>query len=284
MRSVRLAALSCALLASIALSSAPVSAAVVISTAATQNMNCSGGLCAPTAKNAVLNVGDLTSMLASGDVEVSTGAGLLAAKVEDIVVDAGFNWRSATGLTLDAWRSVAFENGAVVDSGNGAVSLVTNDGGGDGALSFRPGASLAFASTNNSLTINGARFALENSIATLANAIAAAPDGRFALANNYDAAQDGKYHASPIDTVLLGTVEGLGNTISNLSIAHVQTVTQSTGLVLRDRRNCDRIGPDAREYKISRFGLELSGWRPCRPERRHRDKRLCKRIHHRGRR
>ena len=77
-------------------------AAVTISSAATSNMSCTGGVCSPTAKNAVLNVGDLTTMLASGSVSVNTGTGSLPAQVEDIIVAATFNWGSANALTLDA--------------------------------------------------------------------------------------------------------------------------------------------------------------------------------------
>src|ERR1700733_10116591 len=53
-------------------------AAVTISTAATSNMSCVSGVCSPTAKDAVLNVSDLTTMLASGNVTVNTATGSLA--------------------------------------------------------------------------------------------------------------------------------------------------------------------------------------------------------------
>ncbi len=206
-------------------------AAVVISSAATKNMSCSSGLCTPTAKNAVLNIGDLTSMLASGNVEVSTGTGSLAETVQDIEIAAAFNWSSANSLTLDSYQSIAFKAGAVVVNGAGPVALVTNDGGSGGELSFQPGASLSFASTANSMTINGASFALENSISTLASAIAADPGGNFAMANSYDASQDGKYYGSPIRTNLEGIIEGLGNTISNLSISGHSKGEAEVGLV-----------------------------------------------------
>jgi len=64
-------------------------AAVTISTAATQNMSCPGGVCSPTAASAVLNVNDLTTMLASGNVTVNTGTGSLPAQVEDIIASLG---------------------------------------------------------------------------------------------------------------------------------------------------------------------------------------------------
>jgi hypothetical protein len=55
------------------LASAPRTLAdAAISTAATQNMSCASGVCAPTASDAVPNVGDLESLLASGNVEVTT--------------------------------------------------------------------------------------------------------------------------------------------------------------------------------------------------------------------
>jgi hypothetical protein len=191
--------------------------AVTISSAATSDMTCTSGVCTPTAANAVLNVSDLTTMLASGSVTVNTGTGSLAAQVEDIVVSAGFNWASANALTLDAYRSVTV-TAPVADNGSGAVSLVTNDGGSSGYLLFVSGGSLSFLGTANSLSINGAAYTLKNSVAALASAIASKPSGSYALANNYDASKDGEYTNSPIPTTFTGNFEGLGNTISNLKV------------------------------------------------------------------
>jgi GLUG motif-containing protein len=192
-------------------------AAVTISTATTQNMSCSGGVCSPTAADAVLNVTDLTTMLASGNVTVNTGSGSLAQQVEDIIVAGSFNWASANSLTLDAYRSVTVDQ-AVAVNGAGAVALTTNDGGSGGALSFQSGGSISFLGTSNTLAINGSTYTLENSIAALAAAITSNPAGSYALAGNYNASQDGTYPQSPITATLTGTVEGLGNTISNLFI------------------------------------------------------------------
>jgi hypothetical protein len=192
-------------------------AAVTISSAATQNMSCSSGVCTPTVANAVLNIGDLTTMLASGNVTVNTGTGSLAQQVEDIAVSAGFNWASAHSLTLDAYRSVTF-NQPVAVNGSGAVSLVTDDGGSAGTLSFISGGSLSFLSTSNSLSINGKPYTLANSIATLAADIAGKPSGRYALSASYDASHDHTYKSSPIPTKFTGAFNGLGNTISNLTV------------------------------------------------------------------
>src|ERR1700723_3153919 len=77
---------------------------VTISPGQTLNMSCSGGVCAPTAKKAVLNVGDLETLLASGNVEVTTtGSGVQA---DSIVTNAPLAWSSANTLALDAYESV----------------------------------------------------------------------------------------------------------------------------------------------------------------------------------
>ncbi|MGD0191521.1 MAG: GLUG motif-containing protein [Rhizomicrobium sp.] len=192
-------------------------AAVTISSTATQNMSCSGGVCSPTAASAVLNVSDLTTMLASGGVTVNTGSGSLASQVNDIIVAAGFTWSSSSSLTLDAYRSVTV-NQPIADSGSGAVSLITNDGGTSGTLSFISGGSLSFASISNNLSIDGQVYTLENSIETLAKAIDRNASGYYALSSNYNASGDGTYMKAPIEKSFAGTFNGLGNTISHLSL------------------------------------------------------------------
>src|SRR3954465_11946208 len=74
---------------------------VAISKKATANMSCSAGVCSPTAKNAVLNTGDLTNMLASGDVTVESGN-----LAQDIEINAALSWTSAHRLTLDSYHSI----------------------------------------------------------------------------------------------------------------------------------------------------------------------------------
>ncbi|HEY5047188.1 MAG TPA: GLUG motif-containing protein [Rhizomicrobium sp.] len=209
---------TCALLGGAAISTSQSNAAVTISKGTTQNISCVSGVCTPTSQNAVLNVTDLKNLLASGNVQVNTGSGSLAQQVEDIVVSKGFSWTSASSLTLDAYRSVTF-NAAVAVNGAGAVTLTTNDGGANGNLTFVSNGSLSFLGTANSLSIDGTAFTLENSVATLASAVVGNPSGFYALARNYDAGVDGTYSTSPIATTLSGTVQGLGNTISNLSIS-----------------------------------------------------------------
>jgi hypothetical protein len=192
-------------------------AAVTISMAATSNMDCVSGVCTPTAKDAILNVNDLTTMLANGNVEVNTGSGKLAKKIEDIVISDGFSWASSNSLTLDAYRSIVVDK-AVSDAGSGAVALTTDDGGSLGTLSFGPKGSLSFLSPSNSLTIDGNAYTLANSVSALAADIAANASGNYALSASYNAKQDGTYHIAPVATTFEGNFNGLGNTISHLSI------------------------------------------------------------------
>src|SRR5579862_1904209 len=195
---------------------APANAAVTISSHETQNMNCSGGVCSPTATKAVLNVGDLTTMLASGSVTDTTrGSGGIQS--EDIDLAAPLSWSSNATLKLDAYRSLEIDKSVSV-LGSGGLALVTNDGGSEGALILESKGRVSFANLSSSLSINGAAYTLLGSVQSLASAIAANPAGTFALAADYDAKADGTYSSAPISTYLTGSVEGLGNTIANLRI------------------------------------------------------------------
>src|SRR3954469_15223085 len=66
---------------------------VTISNKPTQNMSCEAGVCTATAPKAVLNVADLPSMLASGDVAVKTGS-----IAKDIDIDQPLTWSSTSRL------------------------------------------------------------------------------------------------------------------------------------------------------------------------------------------
>src|SRR5438034_7669877 len=96
-------------------------AAVTISSDPTQNMSCSAGVCTPTAKDAVLNSDDLAAMLASSSVQVNTGTGNLATKVQDIIIITGFSWSTGNTLALDAYRSVDVNDSVKVAGTSGGV-------------------------------------------------------------------------------------------------------------------------------------------------------------------
>ncbi|HEX4158825.1 MAG TPA: hypothetical protein VHY79_10135 [Rhizomicrobium sp.] len=214
MRSTRNIAILAGIAAALAAAGAA-NADVVISSAATSSMACSNGVCAPTAKDATLNVTDLENLLASGNVKVTTtGSGVQA---NNITVGTPLSWSATNTLALDASRSITINKTLSVD-GQGGLSLITNDGGAGGALSFGPKGHAVIANLSSPLTINGTAYTLVNSVQTLASAIAANPSGDFALANNYDAKVDGTYSAAPVQTGFTGEFEGLGNAISHLSI------------------------------------------------------------------
>jgi len=69
---------------------------VTISSAATQKMSCSSGVCMPTASSAVLNVTDLENLLASGSVKVTTTGSSVQA--DNIDMDAALAWSSQIRL------------------------------------------------------------------------------------------------------------------------------------------------------------------------------------------
>ncbi len=197
---------------------------VSISSKPTQNMSCSDGVCTPTAKKAVLNVGDLANMLASGDVTVNTGGSL----AKDIEISAVLSWASASRLTLDAFRSITVKKPVSV-TGTGALTITTNDGGNNGEFTIEGKASIQFWDLNSSLIIDGHSYALVGDIKTLADDIVANPSGFYALAKPYDASVDGTYSKSAITTEFLGVFEGLGNTIANFKMRYTVRDTSDFG-------------------------------------------------------
>lgn len=199
-----------ALAAALAASSAQ--AEVAISNGQTRHITCSrGGICRPTGERATLNIGDLTSMLADGNVKITTGSGAVSITVID-----SFSWTGTAGLTLDAQQNVSFRAPMVV-AGPGAVSIAT----GGGAPIFFNGGRVDFWDSSSKLVINGAKYTLVSDIHSFAAAVADKPDGRYALAADYDARQDGVYGDIPVDT-FNGTLEGLGHTISRFTVRSPQ--------------------------------------------------------------
>jgi hypothetical protein len=104
-----MASVKLGLVAVLLLSSAVARADVEISNKPTQNMSCNAGVCTATAQKAVLNVGDLATMLAGGDATVKTGS-----VAKDIDVGQPLSWTSTARLTLDAQQSVQIEKQVTV--------------------------------------------------------------------------------------------------------------------------------------------------------------------------
>jgi hypothetical protein len=218
----------------------PAQAALTISGGATKNVSCVSGVCTATAKTAVLNKNDLETMLASSNVQVVPGSVAM-----DIVTESGLTWVSGNTLTLDAYRSITI-NQPVSVAGTGGLSITTDDGGSGGDYTFGPKGKVSFLSTSNSLTINGVAFTLLGGMSDV-QAINANLTGNYALANSCNAKHvtnwiplgtDGMGNVLEGDG-FTGTFEGLGNTISNLTVnigshEYAGLFGLSTGATIRD--------------------------------------------------
>jgi hypothetical protein len=191
-----------------ALAASSAQAEVAISNGQTRHITCStGGVCTPDGERATLNIGDLTSLLAAGDVKITTGGGAVSITVIDT-----FSWTSAAKLTLDAQQTVSFRAPMVV-AGPGGVTIVA----GGGAPVFFNGGSVDFWDDTSKLAVNGAKYKLVFDIHSFTAAVLDKPNGRYALAADYDAKPDGVYGDIPVD-MFDGTLEGLGHTISHLTV------------------------------------------------------------------
>jgi len=188
------------------------SAQLTVSSGSTSGVTCTSGVCTTTTAKATLNVTQLQNLLASTNVQLKPGS-----LSQDIIIAAQLFWASTHSLTLDGYRSVTI-NKSIQVTGNGSLTMTTNDGGTGGAITYDLKASVTFMSLSSGLTINGATFALKKDIASLASAIATSPSGNFALANDYNAKPDGTYTTNPIPTAFMGTFDGLNNTISNFKL------------------------------------------------------------------
>jgi hypothetical protein len=174
-------------------------------------------------------------MLAGGDVKVVSGN-----KAQDIAFKDALTWGSTTRLTLDAYRSIEI-NAPIAVAGTGALTITTNDGGSNGDFFFAKQGHIEFWDLNSHLKIGDSGYTLVRSIKALAHAIAKNPSGLFALARRVEAERLGAFSSSPIQTPFAGTLEGLGNAISDLTISagsNEQAVglfsELSSGGVLRD--------------------------------------------------
>ena len=83
---------------------------------------------------------------------------------------------------------------------------------------LRTASHLEFWDLSSSLIINGQSYKLVKTVHALAKVVAKNPSGFYAFAKKYNAKKDGTYAQSPVGTIE-GAVEGLGNSISNVSIS-----------------------------------------------------------------
>lgn len=193
----------------------PVSAhaSLTIKAAPTANVTCGGDTCTATAADATLNIKTLKTMLGRGNATVASGS-----LAQDIEIGTALPWTSANTLTLDAYRSIRIERPVSVQ-GTGGLTLITNDGGTGGDLSFPQWGSVTFLDLSSALTIDGHAYTLVPDVATLvADTNANFYSGYYALAADYDAGADGTYATTPVYQ-LNDAFEGLGHSISNLHMS-----------------------------------------------------------------
>ncbi len=202
----------------------------------------------------------ISSNLATTNVTLQTtstgtsGPGNSASANGDININSDITWSSANTLTLDAYRSINF-NANVTVSGAGKVALKTNDGGANGDYVFNGGKSLSFTGAEGSgqkLTINSTDYTLLYSMKEIdlidgsdqqaGTGTAASAGGNYALATSLNAAgvTYSKGLVGTSSTVFFtGNFTGLGNTISNLTIAHATNSSlglfgATSGATIRD--------------------------------------------------
>jgi filamentous hemagglutinin family protein len=156
----------------------------------------------------------------------------------DIFINSALSWSGTGTLTLDAYRSIDI-NANVTVAGGGGVVLRTNDnadGITSGDYSFANGASLSFtggSSSGASLEINNTSYRLLYDMGDDPTGVQGINDsdatlqGRYALATSLDAT--GVTGWTPLGTNGAGSLlngvdgfsgifDGLGNTISNLTV------------------------------------------------------------------
>lgn len=194
-----------------------------------------------TGDDSVINAGTLATALGSANVTVSTGSG--GTQAGNITVAASLTWSAATTLTLSAAHALSIDAPITV-TGAGGVALVY-DTASTTNLSFGQGGTIDYGATDHggTLTINGQSYTLLYGMAGVVG-INGGLTGRYALAHDIDAVGTtyttgviaGGGTGSDTPTPFSGTLEGLGHTISNLTIAagnkvFVGLIGYSTGTV-----------------------------------------------------
>ncbi|HUO93840.1 MAG TPA: filamentous hemagglutinin N-terminal domain-containing protein, partial [Rhizomicrobium sp.] len=174
-----------------------------------------------------LNAG--TSVTLRTTASGTSGPGTVNANGQgDINIQSAINWNTAATLTLDAYHGINITAPITVQA-NGKIVLTTNDGGTGGDLSFGLGASgfagnIAFIGTEGSgqsLTINGAAYTLLYSMSEL-EGLNTYRVGDYALAKPLDASSVTNWvpigYGNTTQSQFANLFEGLGNTISNLTV------------------------------------------------------------------
>jgi filamentous hemagglutinin family protein len=172
--------------------------------------------------------GDITGAALSGEL-ATTNVTILSSQGAsgvngDVIVNDPVSWASANMLTLDAARNIQV-NADITVQGAGGLTLIYGDtaqtgaGSTAGSLLFAltdggSTASASFTGAGGALTVNGVAYTLLRTEADLAQ-LTATPAGNFALAQDITLAQT---YATDVVPDFYGRLEGLGHTLSNLTV------------------------------------------------------------------
>ncbi|MCX7282348.1 MAG: filamentous hemagglutinin N-terminal domain-containing protein, partial [Alphaproteobacteria bacterium] len=209
--------------------------------------------------NAGTNVSLQTSATGASEAATRNSSGL-----GDIYIEAPISWSSAANLKLSAYRDINF-NASITISGAGSLSIVTaNAGNNIGDYRIKVGEKIQFTSTTRAknsngrslglsigtglisgglLSVNSKEFQICNSAATCTTNLDSSGNitnldrlGNYALGISLDVAGMGAPELSfdTHTTPFAGIYEGLGNTISNITLGGAGGIFNYSDGVIRD--------------------------------------------------
>ena len=191
-------------------------------------INNTGGSFDANTNNSIINTTTLQNALGSASVTVSTGTG--GSQTGDITVASPVSWGANTTLTLSAYHSILINAGITASGTSAGLALNTNNTnlvGSTAGLTFGPGGSASFTGTptgGQTLSINGNSYTLLYSMSDVQD-INNNLGGKFALAKTLTAGSPNWAPIGPnFGLDFTGTFEGLGNTISNVTIAPTNSI------------------------------------------------------------
>ncbi|VUZ23164.1 Uncharacterised protein [uncultured Comamonas sp.] len=174
-----------------------------------------------TAIETALGTGDVTVSTSNGHTNPGESDANNGSDAGDIHVNAAITWDKATELTLRADNNIAINASITAKNANGKLALLYGQGSSNGveadyAINMTNGASVNLQSGQNFFTQKGSSgglttYTVVNDAAALQSAMSGS--GNYALGSHLDltGVAWGDYH-------LYGKFDGLGHTLSNLSV------------------------------------------------------------------
>ena len=235
---------------------------------------------------------NLGTLLASNSITIQTATGTnsasnlygAAGSNGDINVNDAVNWSANNTLTLDAYRNININQSITATGSSGKLALKYGQGAADGvmggvAATYNVNASVNLKAGNNFSTQLGSTGSVKNytvitslgaqgsTTATDLQGISGGLTGNYVLGSNLDATATASWNGNAgfngfmpignLGTPFTGTFDGLGHTISNLSIDQSTTgidsavglfgVTSSTSSI----RNVGLLNPTVRGFDHS---------------------------------